>query len=370
VTTSDNSWDSFIDPVLLEQSYSQPQSPPLPPTTAQSPSYHSVFGVDANHGFNFQAMNLSTSPNVSPRDPSQVQVSPAGFGISRNPTDVPFGCCFSGSGTGTGTGTIDPSIYRVSGSSGPQYVVPNKPMVAVTMTEAAATQAFGGYPPASSWNNSSTTHYPAQLFPIFNQQQLSSQAWTWTFQGSNVAAVPTSNNAQPTSNAKTAAGMDGNGRKRRKYSTKSMAFSESQSESYPAVKKHIPRPMNAFMLYRKEMSRLEGLGEPLASAPVKSTGSSSALRRESVMSKIIAQRWKKLTSEQQAPWYEKAKKEKERHMLEHPNYRYNPKRKHKSSTDDAGGENDVASLRRTAKRAKLARGKHKGEDDDDYLPGV
>jgi hypothetical protein len=145
---------------------------------------------------------------------------------------------------------------------------------------------------------------------------------------------------------------------------KSMADSRSKSEFNPAIKEHIPRLMNAFMLYRKEMSRLEGLEGLSAST------SSFALRREAGISKIIAQRWKKLNSEQQAPWYQRAKEEKERHMLEYPNYKYSPKRKHKGSTYVTGGESDAASGGRLTRRARVARGKLKGDDGDRYLPSV
>ena len=71
------------------------------------------------------------------------------------------------------------------------------------------------------------------------------------------------------------------------------------------------RPMNAFMLWAKAQRKaLIAQGNDGAS-----------------VSKLLAEKWKSMTSEEQAPYYTEAERLKSLHLLQHPNYKYSPKSK-------------------------------------------
>ncbi|KAJ3861656.1 high mobility group box domain-containing protein, partial [Lentinula novae-zelandiae] len=74
---------------------------------------------------------------------------------------------------------------------------------------------------------------------------------------------------------------------------------------------HIPRPANAFMLFRsdfvKHRHKLGSLGTNHCS-----------------LSKTISNCWKQLKDEEKAVWYEKAQIEKAKHQEMYPEYRYRP----------------------------------------------
>ena len=71
----------------------------------------------------------------------------------------------------------------------------------------------------------------------------------------------------------------------------------------------ISRPMNAFMLWAKDQ-RKELISKGLDGVTV---------------SRLLADKWKSMTSEEQAPFYLEAEKLKSAHQLQHPNYKYSPK---------------------------------------------
>jgi len=82
---------------------------------------------------------------------------------------------------------------------------------------------------------------------------------------------------------------------------------------------HIKKPLNAFMLYMKEM-------RPVVQAEC-------TLKESAAINQILGRRWHGLTREEQAKYYEKARQERQRHMQMYPhwnardNYRYGQKKK-------------------------------------------
>ncbi|KAL6300284.1 high mobility group box domain-containing protein, partial [Sparassis latifolia] len=72
---------------------------------------------------------------------------------------------------------------------------------------------------------------------------------------------------------------------------------------------HIPRPKNAFILFRGSCWKVE-------KERVDKPGTSSNF------SKIAAQVWKSMSAEQQDPWRRLAEEEKHLHNLHYPGYKY------------------------------------------------
>ncbi|KDR72014.1 hypothetical protein GALMADRAFT_33159, partial [Galerina marginata CBS 339.88] len=74
----------------------------------------------------------------------------------------------------------------------------------------------------------------------------------------------------------------------------------------------IPRPENAFMLFRKHFCRYEYKRghTDISSAPT--------------LSKFIGFRWRKLPDEEKDPWRKKAEQVKGLHQKTHPGYKFCP----------------------------------------------
>ncbi|KAH8269810.1 hypothetical protein KR018_012009, partial [Drosophila ironensis] len=99
-------------------------------------------------------------------------------------------------------------------------------------------------------------------------------------------------------------------------------------------KPHIKKPLNAFMLYMKEM-RAKVVAE-------------CTLKESAAINQILGRRWHELSREEQSKYYEKARQERQLHMELYPgwsardNYGYvskKKKRKKDRSTTDSGGNN-------------------------------
>ncbi|KAF9261283.1 HMG-box, partial [Marasmius fiardii PR-910] len=71
---------------------------------------------------------------------------------------------------------------------------------------------------------------------------------------------------------------------------------------------HIPRPPNAFILYRAVMLR------QLSKKP------------QSALSQEIGKMWKSLDAEERRKWYDLAEEAKQQHSLAYPGYKYRPER--------------------------------------------
>ncbi|XP_065370835.1 protein pangolin, isoforms A/H/I/S isoform X2 [Calliphora vicina] len=99
-------------------------------------------------------------------------------------------------------------------------------------------------------------------------------------------------------------------------------------------KPHIKKPLNAFMLYMKEM-RAKVVAE-------------CTLKESAAINQILGRRWHELSREEQSKYYEKARQERQLHMELYPgwsardNYGYvskKKKRKKDRSPADSGGNN-------------------------------
>ncbi|XP_036335049.1 uncharacterized protein LOC118745624 isoform X2 [Rhagoletis pomonella] len=104
---------------------------------------------------------------------------------------------------------------------------------------------------------------------------------------------------------------------------------ECKDNSNEKKKPHIKKPLNAFMLYMKEM-RAKVVAE-------------CTLKESAAINQILGRRWHALGREEQAKYYELARRERQLHMQMYPDWssRTNTsrgkKRKRKQDTSDAGG---------------------------------
>ena len=100
-------------------------------------------------------------------------------------------------------------------------------------------------------------------------------------------------------------------------------------DEYPAKQgPHIKKPLNAFMLYMKEM-------RPVVQAEC-------TLKESAAINQILGRRWHGLAREEQAVYYEKAREERQRHQQLYPNWNardnyragQKPKKRKRDKTDD------------------------------------
>ncbi|XP_069968676.1 uncharacterized protein pan isoform X2 [Bactrocera oleae] len=114
-----------------------------------------------------------------------------------------------------------------------------------------------------------------------------------------------------------------------KISTANPQGNECKDNSNEKKKPHIKKPLNAFMLYMKEM-RAKVVAE-------------CTLKESAAINQILGRRWHALGREEQAKYYELARRERQLHMQMYPDWssRTNTsrgkKRKRKQDTNEAGG---------------------------------
>ncbi|KAF7290601.1 HMG box domain-containing protein [Mycena indigotica] len=79
---------------------------------------------------------------------------------------------------------------------------------------------------------------------------------------------------------------------------------------------HIPRPKNAFILFRSEYARKQQL-----------TSATSNVERENQndLSRSVGKVWRAMTDAERAPWHVLADEEKKRHAAQYPGYKYAPR---------------------------------------------
>ncbi|KAH8316573.1 hypothetical protein KR067_010717, partial [Drosophila pandora] len=116
--------------------------------------------------------------------------------------------------------------------------------------------------------------------------------------------------------------------------TSGIQTNDTKDISNDKKKPHIKKPLNAFMLYMKEM-RAKVVAE-------------CTLKESAAINQILGRRWHELSREEQSKYYEKARQERQLHMELYPgwsardNYGYvskKKKRKKDRSTTDSGGNN-------------------------------
>lgn len=93
-----------------------------------------------------------------------------------------------------------------------------------------------------------------------------------------------------------------------------MTGSRPKPKPYSRPNGRIPRPRNAFIIFRSYYNARH--------APLPSAGGAKTNQNE--VSRQAAKVWKSLTPEQQKPYQDQAKREKEEHHRLYPDYRYAP----------------------------------------------
>ncbi|CAB3383516.1 Hypothetical predicted protein [Cloeon dipterum] len=112
---------------------------------------------------------------------------------------------------------------------------------------------------------------------------------------------------------------------------------ESSSQALERKKPHIKKPLNAFMLYMKEM-RAKVVAE-------------CTLKESAAINQILGRRWHGLSRDEQAKYYEKARQERQLHMQLYPgwsardNYGYGTKKKKRKKEKTVDGGNNMKKCR-------------------------
>ncbi|KAG2135891.1 uncharacterized protein EDB93DRAFT_1254141 [Suillus bovinus] len=89
--------------------------------------------------------------------------------------------------------------------------------------------------------------------------------------------------------------------------------SSTHSGVHSSSKEHIPRPPNAFMLYRSHMLKTRGNADPE--------------KRQQNLSRIAGQLWRAMSKEDRAVWHTKAAEVQAAHYAKYPGYKFKPNRK-------------------------------------------
>lgn len=87
---------------------------------------------------------------------------------------------------------------------------------------------------------------------------------------------------------------------------------------------HIKRPLNSFMVWAKERRRQMNRDNPKM--------------RNAEISKILGEEWKQLSDDVKKPFIEEAIRLRRQHKIDHPNYRYRPRRKNRLVDPCSSGE--------------------------------
>lgn len=84
-------------------------------------------------------------------------------------------------------------------------------------------------------------------------------------------------------------------------------------EQCASLEQHIKRPMNAFMIWSSRKRREISVKNPKL--------------HNSQISKVLGQEWRNLTEDEKQKFFAQAKLLNELHLIEHPDYKYRPKRR-------------------------------------------
>lgn len=107
---------------------------------------------------------------------------------------------------------------------------------------------------------------------------------------------------------------------------------------------HIPRPRNAFILFRQHWHQqiFTREKEKINSDAHSSSVKSGSFKANSQASRDIGQRWRLLDDKERQYWLNLAKLEKAAHKKKYPDYKYIPTRKSKRNLGSSAGSNHAA----------------------------
>jgi hypothetical protein len=97
----------------------------------------------------------------------------------------------------------------------------------------------------------------------------------------------------------------------------------SPSHSKKKPENHIPRPPNAFILFRSSFIKAQHVSQSIET-------------NHSTLSKIIGLTWKNLSDSERKEWHDKAKKEQEAHRRKFPKYAFRPQQTKSKGAGTAG----------------------------------
>ncbi|KAJ4441663.1 hypothetical protein ANN_11521, partial [Periplaneta americana] len=155
-----------------------------------------------------------------------------------------------------------------------------------------------------------------------------------------VTSLPPSDGKKSKPNAKRSTSMDQKNTTSSTTEGSKTQDSGQTSNNQDKKKPHIKKPLNAFMLYMKEM-RAKVVAE-------------CTLKESAAINQILGRRWHSLTREEQAKYYEKARQERQLHMQLYPgwsardNYGYGAKKKKRKKERSADPGGTLSSSARTA----------------------
>lgn len=123
---------------------------------------------------------------------------------------------------------------------------------------------------------------------------------------------------------------DGDGRSRYDesgYSKRAESVSLHQQQ-------HIPRPRNAFILFRQHWHQkvFNQEKEKIITETNDSTSKLGSFKANSLASRDIGRRWRLLSASDKQYWLDLAKQEKEEHKKKYPDYKYLPTRKNRRNS--------------------------------------
>ncbi|XP_055922352.1 protein pangolin, isoforms A/H/I/S isoform X6 [Eupeodes corollae] len=222
-------------------------------------------------------------------------------------------------------GLTRPAIYPFPAS---QYAYP---MLSPDMSQVASWHTPSVYSAASSFrspypsslpiNTTLSSDFSFRFSPSLLPSVHTSPHHVLNSHPAIVTPVPKQEIGQESSNHRYGRGLD-------QKNSPSIQVNDCKDNSNDKKKPHIKKPLNAFMLYMKEM-RAKVVAE-------------CTLKESAAINQILGRRWHALGREEQAKYYELARRERQLHMQMYPDWssRTNAsrgkKRKRKQDTNDGG----------------------------------